>query len=107
MKLIMAIVHEQDAARSVEALASRGLVVTRLASEGGFLQQRNALLLLGVDDSEVADAIQVLREVGRPRHEQLTPPVMALGPGRQPAAVEVEVGRATVMVLALDEVEHL
>jgi uncharacterized protein YaaQ len=105
VKLVTAVVHEQDATRAIEALGRRGFGVTRLNSEGGFLQRRNSLLLLGVDDSLVEEAILTLRSVCKPRHEQL-------GSGRSDGGgsevdVEVEVGRATVFVLDLGRVERL
>lgn len=105
MKLVVAVVHEQDATRAIEALGSRGFGVTRLNSEGGFLQRRNSLLLLGVDDNLVDEAIATLQSVCKPRHEHL-------GSGRANGAVgeldvEVEVGRATVFVLDLGRVERL
>jgi uncharacterized protein YaaQ len=107
LKLVVAIVHEQDAARALEALGARGFGVTRLNSEGGFLERRNSLLLLGLDDSLVDEAIATLRSVCRPRHEQ-----MNAGRGHDQAAaydvdVEVEIGRATVFVLDLGRVERL
>ncbi|MGH7610324.1 MAG: cyclic-di-AMP receptor [Candidatus Dormibacteria bacterium] len=104
MKLVVAIVHEQDTTRALEVLGGRGFGVTRLNSEGGFLQRRNSLLLLGVDDSLVDEAISTLRSVCRPRHEQL---VANGDPGTGELDVEVEVGRATVFVLDLDRVERL
>jgi len=105
LKLVVAIVHEQDATRAIEVLGGRGFGVTRLKSEGGFLQRRNSLLLLGVDDNLVEEVISTLRSVCKPRHEQL-------GNGRSDSAtgeseVEVEVGRATVFVLELGRVERL
>lgn len=105
MKLLVAVVHEQDAARAIEALGQQGFSVTRLNSEGGFLERRNSLLLLGTDDSLVDEAVRTLQTVCRPRHEQL-------GGGRGRGAgedsdVEVEIGRATVFVLDLGRVERL
>ncbi|MGC2296312.1 MAG: cyclic-di-AMP receptor [Candidatus Dormiibacterota bacterium] len=105
MKLAVAVVHEQDASRAVEVLGGRGFGVTRLNSEGGFLQRRNSLLLMGIDDNLVEEVISTLRSVCKPRHEQL-----GGGHGEQRATeadVEVEVGRATVFVLDLGRVERL
>lgn len=106
MKLMVAVVHEQDAARAIEALGQQGFSVTRLNSEGGFLERRNSLLLLGTDDSLVEDAIRILRSVCRPRHEQLGAGRGANG-SEGSADVEVEIGRATVFVLELGRVERL
>lgn len=103
MKLMVAVVHEQDAARAIEALGQQGFSVTRLNSEGGFLERRNSILLMGTDDSLVEEAIRTLRSVCRPRHEQLT---AGRGAG-EGAEVEVEIGRATVFVLELGRVERL
>ncbi len=102
MKLVVAVVHEQDATRAMEALGGRGFGVTRLNSEGGFLQRRNSLLLLGVDDTLVEEAISTIRSVCKPRHEQLAPAT----DGTE-VEIEVEVGRATVFVLDLGRVERL
>lgn len=105
MKLVVAIVHEQDTTRAIEVLGGRGFGVTRLSSEGGFLQRRNSLLLLGVDDNLVEEVISTLRSVCKPRHEQLG---KGAGDGSAGEAdVEVEVGRATVFVLELGRVERL
>jgi uncharacterized protein YaaQ len=104
LKLAVAVVHEQDAIRAVEVLGSRGFGVTRLNSEGGFLQRRNSLLLMGIDDNLVEEVISTLRSVCKPRHEQLG------NHGEQGSTevdVEVEVGRATVFVLDLGRVERL
>ncbi len=107
MKLVVAIVHEQDAARALEALGARGFGVTRLNSEGGFLERKNSLLLLGVDDSLVDEAIGTLRTVCRPRHEQLNTGKGQDGGAPYEVDVEVEIGRATVFVLDLGRVERL
>ncbi|HUY97905.1 MAG TPA: cyclic-di-AMP receptor [Verrucomicrobiae bacterium] len=103
--MVLAVVHEHDAVRAVETLAARGFGVTKLASEGGFLQQRNVVLLIAVDDLEVDAVVATVRSAGRSRHESVpepSPPTEAA-----PAAVEVEVGRATLFVLGLDRVERL
>ncbi|HVA21212.1 MAG TPA: cyclic-di-AMP receptor [Candidatus Micrarchaeia archaeon] len=106
MKMVLAVVHEHDAVRTVEALAARGFAVTKLASEGGFLQQRNVVLLTAVDDLAVDDVVATLRTAGRSRHEPAPEPIAERG--AMPAApVEVEIGRATVFVLGLDRVDRL
>ena len=47
MKLVTAIVHNEDAANLVDALLEREYRATRLHSSGGFLKQGNATILVG------------------------------------------------------------
>ena len=56
MKLVTAIVHNEDAANLVDALLEGEYRATRLHSSGGFLKQGNATILVGVDDDKV-DAV--------------------------------------------------
>jgi uncharacterized protein YaaQ len=86
MKLVIAIIHEEDAAEVLRALAARGLQSTRLASEGGFLAKPNATLLIGVEDARVEEVKEVLAEKAKARHVE--------SPGGR-----VEVGGAVVFVV--------
>jgi uncharacterized protein YaaQ len=47
MKLIIAIVQDEDAGRLVSSLMSDGYGVTKLATTGGFLRAGNTTLLVG------------------------------------------------------------
>lgn len=64
MKLLIAVLWDEDAERAVPGLVERGLRVTRVASTGGFLRRGNTTLLIGVDDSRVSEAVDVLRTSG-------------------------------------------
>ena len=48
MKLVIAIVHPEDAGALVDALTDKDYRVTRLHSQGGFLKQSHATILAGV-----------------------------------------------------------
>jgi uncharacterized protein YaaQ len=51
MKLVVAIVADQDANRATQALVDAGYPgPTRINTVGGFLRRGNATLLLGTDD---------------------------------------------------------
>ena len=62
MKLILAILRDEDTESVSHGLIVAGFRVTRIASTGGFLRRGNATLMIGVDDEKVDQAIQVLRE---------------------------------------------
>jgi uncharacterized protein YaaQ len=70
MKLICAIVSDQDANEVIEALVKAGYPgPTRINTVGGFLRKGNATLLLGTDDERVEPAIDIIRaavEAGQP-----------------------------------------
>jgi uncharacterized protein YaaQ len=93
----------------VQALSGASFSVTRLDSSGGFLQQGNATLLIGVDDQRIPEALDVIRENCRERSRFLspTPPLVEPGEFFMPFPVEVQVGGATVMVLAVESFEKL
>jgi uncharacterized protein YaaQ len=102
-------VQGEDAQRTVEALTLAGLSSTRVSSTGGFLQQGNVTLLVGIDDSRVPDALRIIRENCRERTRYLTPVLPTAAPGNFLAAfpVEVEVGGATVFVVPVDSLEKI
>ena len=109
MKLVVAFVQGEDAGQTVAALSQSGISVTRLASSGGFLQQGNATLLIGVDEEKVEQAIAIIRENCRERNRYLTPMPPMVEPGEMfmPYPVEVQVGGATVFVLPIETFEKL
>ena len=67
MKMILAIVQPGDSKRALEALVTEHFQVTKLCSTGGFLRKGNVTLLMGVEDSQVGDALAVLQRVCLPR----------------------------------------
>ena len=62
VKLLVAIVHTEDAGHLVDGLLEREFRATRLHSSGGFLKQSNATVILGVEDDQVDAALAVIRE---------------------------------------------
>ena len=108
MKLIMAIIQDQDADRVIGKLTEPGYRVTRMATSGGFLQQGNTTLLVGVDDEQVPPVITILQHFCQ-RRTQYMP--MATGAAPTGVAlynyVEVEIGGATVFVMDVDHFEQV
>jgi len=109
VKLVIAVVQGEDAQRTVEALGDAGISSTRISSTGGFLQQGNVTLVIGVDEEQVSDAVQIIRENCRERSRFLTPVMPTAEPGDFLAAfpVEVQVGGATVFVVPVDSFEKI
>ena len=105
-KLLIAVVHAQDAGQLVEALRGAELRVTEVLSRGGFLQARNAMLYIGVEDDQVDMAMHLIEENCQSRTESLpAEPLGAFGANWIPA--EVTHGGATVFVVPLDEFRRI
>ena len=109
MKLVIAVVQGEDAQRTVDALTSAGISSTRVSSTGGFLQQGNVTLLVGLEEAKVQDAVQIIRENCKERSRFMTPVMPTSEPGDFLAAfpVEVQVGGATVFVVPVDSFEKI
>jgi uncharacterized protein YaaQ len=63
MKMIIAIVQDEDASRLMESLMGESFRVTKLASTGGFLHGGNTTLLSGVADEQVDKCLEVIKTV--------------------------------------------
>ncbi len=105
MKLIIAIVQDEDAGRLVSSLMNEGYSVTKLATTGGFLRAGNTTLLLGVDDDKFAGAMAVIEKVCKSRKQIATSPSPVAGATGVyvPYPIEVMVGGATVFVLNVEQ----
>lgn len=108
MKLVMSIVHSDDAGRLVNALTAAGYRATTISTTGGFLRQGNATVLVGCEDELLEDLLRLVRENCRTRRQFINPlpPVMEPGEMYMPTPVEVQLGGATVFVLEVSRFEH-
>lgn len=108
MKLIVAVVQDQDSNRLSNALTKAKFRATKLASTGGFLRSGNTTFLIGTEDSLVSSALELIQDNCRAR-EQMVAPVSPMGGNADsyiPYPVEVEVGGATVFVLPIEQFHH-
>lgn len=69
MKMIVAILKDDDIEAVVQALTTENFRVTRVASTGGFFRKGSTTLLIGVEDGQVDVAIQVIRDKTVPAPE--------------------------------------
>ena len=109
VKLVVAIVHNEDAGALVSGLLEKEYRATRLHSSGGFLRQSNATVMLGVEDDQVDEVLAIVRTncISRTQVVNPMPPIMEPGEFFMPYPVEVELGGATVFVLPVDRFERL
>jgi uncharacterized protein YaaQ len=87
MKLIIAILREPNEEPVSHALTSSNFRVTQIASTGGLLHHGMTTLLIGVDDAQVEEALDIIRKNCQP-------------------ATESDMHNATIFVVKVDEFTH-
>ncbi len=109
MKLVIAVVQHKDQRKVTDALLERGHKFTNIASTGGLLREGNVTFLIGVDEDQVGDVIQVLRDYSKTREQLVNvfPPTIEPIGTCIPNPVKVQVGGATVFVLNVERFEKL
>lgn len=105
MKLIIAIVQDEDAAHLISELMGEGFGVTKLATTGGFLRAGNTTILAGVEDDRFDSCMAVIERVCKSRKQIATSPVTMGGATGMyaPYPIEVTVGGATVFVMPVEQ----
>ncbi len=109
MKLVLAIVSKDDAEKTVSSLTKKEYRATRIDSVGGFLKEKNAIVLVGTEPKQVNGVLKIIGACAKSHKETLTPTPTMGGPGDFYMAdpVEVTVGGATVFVLDVDQFKRL
>ena len=106
MKLIIAIVQDEDSSKLLSKLMQIGLSATKLATTGGFLKAGNTTLLLGVEEERIQDALKIIESVCKSRKQMTaaTTGINNITHGEYTTyPVEVTVGGATVFILSIDQ----
>lgn len=101
MKLILAVVNNDDSAIVTTALTGEGFFVTTLSTTGGFLMAGNRTLLIGTDDDKVDKIKELLSKYCSTRMQKK--PALGKDLNNGSLVEDVKVGGATYFVLDVDE----
>ena len=109
MRLIIAIVQDEDAQKLTSTLMNDGYSVTKLATTGGFLRAGNTTFLIGVDLERLDNAMVLIEKVCKSRKQVATSPSPVAGAAGVyvPYPVEVTVGGATVFVVDIEQFKKI
>jgi len=105
MKLVMAIVHDEDAFRVLDTLVEKGFGVTKLASTGGFLRAGFTTVISGTEDARVPELISLIEQKCKSRKQVTSANAMSIDVNESyvPYPLEVTIGGATIFVLNVEE----
>ena len=109
MKLIIAVVQDDDVEDLVETLVKEKVYSTKLASTGGFLREGNTTLLIGVEKEKVDLVISIIKDICKSRKQTFTTPIPPTGSAGVyiPYPIDVMVGGATIFVVDIDRFEKV
>lgn len=108
MKLIYAIVSNDDSSAVSSALTQAGFFTTKLSSTGGFLMAGNTTFMICTDDEKVDEALEVIAQKSKKRTQMVPSPVAyGMGSTYTPYPVEVTVGGATIFVVNVERFEKI
>jgi Uncharacterized protein conserved in bacteria len=108
MKMVYAIVRDEDGNRVMSKLNKCGFSVTKLATTGGFLRSGNTTLISGVEDDKVDDAINVIKKECETRKQVVVTSSPMVGIGNYTSIpVTVDVGGATIFVMDIEKFEKI
>lgn len=103
MKLVLAVIHDEDSNRLTSVLSEKGFGATKLATTGGFLKHGNTTIMIGVEDERVDEVLDVIKAECKTKKQMTLDNHGAISTGRIPYPVEVVVGGATIFVLDVDQ----
>lgn len=108
MKLIYAIVNNDDSHAVSSALTKNGFFATKLASTGGFLMAGNTTFLICCENEAVDPVIDIIRDHSKKR-KQYVPNAASFSADAAPVSypVEVSVGGATIFVTDIERFEKV
>lgn len=107
MKLILAIVSNDDSGAVSSSLTREGYSVTKLATTGGFLMAGNTTFISGVEDDKVDEVIELISKHSS-RRNKMVPNTSSMDMGMYSSfPVEVAVGGSTIFVLDVDRFEKV
>ncbi|WP_274422561.1 cyclic-di-AMP receptor [Blautia sp. XA-2221] len=109
MKLIYAIVSDDDGDKVIEELNKYGYKVTKLSSTGGFLKRGNTTLMICTEDENVKCVIKKIEHICGKRHKikyNIPCVTYSAGPGNNfipgwysGVQKEIEVGGAVIFAV--------
>lgn len=111
MKLVLAVINNDDSPIVTAQLTKAGFYMTKIASTGGFLTSGNTTFMSGVEDDKVDEIISIISKFSKKR---LQPSIAhntgLFGGGHDMSnstVQEVLVGGGTIFVLNVERFEHV
>ena len=107
MKLLFAIINNDDSHSVQSALTKNGFQATKLASSGGFLMAGNTTFMICSEDDKVDEILEIIKAHSHKRQQFVPNSASFSGSAYTSFPVEVTVGGATVFVTNIERFEKV
>jgi uncharacterized protein YaaQ len=104
VKLIIAVVHDEDKNKVIDAFNENNLRITMTGTTGGFIRSGNSTLLSGVEDDELEKALNIIANNTEKREENaeaLSHRFLPMKP-KENNSKNIAISGATVFVVNVD-----
>ncbi|WP_314634672.1 cyclic-di-AMP receptor [Oribacterium sp.] len=108
MKLVYAIIRNDNEDDVTSALMQEGFTVTRLSTTGGFLRKGSTTLMIALQDEQLEQCIDIIKQQSGNRQEITVNMPYVSGSSLMnytTMPMNVEIGGATIMVVPLERFE--
>jgi uncharacterized protein YaaQ len=104
MKMLFAFVQNDDVKPLTRALIKCDISVTRISSSGGFLSGGNSTLMIGVEDEQLQETLDIIKEHSHRRTAAVPTPIFPTSEmGGSTTPINVTIGGATVFVVDIEQ----
>lgn len=105
MKLIIAVVSDEDSNILSDNLNKEGFGTTKLCSSGGFLKSGNTTFFVATEDDNIERALTIIKDTCKNRRRMIAPEKLpgSFGAFNLAMPVEINVGGATVFILNIEQ----
>lgn len=103
MKLVFAIVQNDDAKPLTRMLVEREIRVTQVSSAGGFLRGSNSTLMIGVESDRLDEVLGIIESKSQRRKSVSSAIPFSARGSDDTIPAQVEVGGAVVFVVDVDQ----
>lgn len=103
MKLVIAIINNDDSQKVLSEIGRAGLYATKLSTTGSFLRSGNITLIMGVESERLDETLDIFRNNCSKREEMTSALPGYATELMQSVPVKITVGGATVFVLDVEQ----
>ncbi|NTU61012.1 MAG: hypothetical protein HGA95_01585 [Caldiserica bacterium] len=105
MKLLFAIVQQEDSTEVTADLLQNGYKITKFKGMGGFLEEGNLILMMGVEDAHVSKVLSIFKTKCKSRDRYINALPFVPMEGMPPLSfpVKVTVGGAKIFIIPVEE----